>query len=87
MITAEKILKGCGIEFDYVNPTLYRNKKCNKREHCTICQARISQYKEDLQQELEFLEGLITICNEDIMGFRLVTRRSFIKSELEIIGK
>ena len=85
MITeAEKIKKGCGIVLKLIH-------KCGEYYagrviYCDVCQARLSQYKSDLQQELEFLEGIKIECWQEPC-IKISKRINFIKKELEDVGK
>ena len=88
---AGKIKEGCGKEFELLeNPKVYI--KCNELDLCPICQAKLSQYKSDLQQELEFLENQIKNVRRHkscVSCFRLLRtseeRINFIKKELKEI--
>jgi len=92
--TAKKIKKGCGELFENCE-----SSGCGKEdfdedhpeikypiELCPTCQARLSQYKSDLQQELEFLEEGIMMTYEikNIFFKETIQERiNFIKKELE----
>jgi len=87
MTTAKKIKEGCGKEFELLeNPKVYI--KCNELDLCPICQAKLSQYKSDLQRELV---NLNKIENSYKIGglalFHVEERINFIEKELKEIEK
>jgi len=86
MTTAEKIKEGCG---KLARQGAFK-AECGIELLCPICQAKLSQYKSDLQQELEKWEELdkdnAISLNKDYM-FKVKDRINFIKKELEEIGE
>jgi len=86
MTTAEKIKEGCGKRTDFENNGLFYKKPiCSFGNLCEECQARLSQHKSDLQQELEFLKK--SFCNKCCSScmYNVEGRIIEIKKELEEI--
>jgi len=84
---SEKIKEGCGKEFELLeNPKVYI--KCNELDLCPICQAKLSQYKSDLQQELEFLEDKrIILDTSEFNGTDAEIVREEIQERINLIKK
>jgi hypothetical protein len=63
-----------------------KSKHTEKVHYCNICQARLSQHKSDLQQELEFLERYYNyegLGKCDCLSCRMITDKiNLIKKEL-----
>ena len=97
MTTAEKIKEGCGKRTDFENNGLtYNLPICSFGNLCSTCQARLSQYKSDLQQELAWLmklkKEMLILEDEIVDGLEdgqvsVLKRINLIEKELENIEK
>ena len=91
MTTAKQIKEGCGVYMKEQDLECGEEIETDRFESgcgfllCPICQARLSQYKSDLQQELRFLTKLeYNWTKESENG--MISRINFIKKELELLG-
>ena len=94
MTTAEKIKEGCGLKVNTSNNhTICGEKKIKHAKNyrigntilCIRCQARLSQYKSDLQQELEFLKNILFHSLSDVTKMKIKKRINLIEKELKEI--
>jgi len=89
MTTAKQIKKGCGklpCESSYTHCGKVSDIT-KKKVICNGCKARLSQYKSDLQRELEFLKN--SFCNKCCSScmYNVEGRIIEIEKELKEIGK
>jgi len=93
MTTAEKIKEGCGItdEWGETCGQMTSGRKTGDIFYlCPTCQAKLSQYKSDLQQELVLLKDLWIKgygTAYDSPRVFLEARINLIEKELKEIGK
>lgn len=82
------LMKGCGKVIDcslVKNPNL--SYECGTIAYCPICKAKIQQYKEDLERELEYLKKSMKLINDKKEGLAdfMIYHIDFLQSEIKIL--